>query len=421
MGVFKLIQGNTREVKDVLYLLALQGVNFVAPLLVLPYLMKVLGAERFGYIGFSLAACQYLQLIVDFGFNLSATKRIAVVRDDPAAVNRVFSSTFYAKMFLLAVSAVLLVLVSLIPRFELYRSTLYLFFLSVVGNAFLFVFLFQGIGQVKWVSIGNAVSKFALLPLTFWLVKSPDDVLTAAALQALVSVGAALFTIVLTWRRHWVRLLPPDWTEVKNEMRESWPIFLSSAATNVYTACFVLILAWYALPEEVGRYSAVDRVMRALCYAALMPVLQAFYPKISRLAAVSRAEALQLGRQLSVVVVTAMLLVGAALFFGGPWVEYWLGGNYAGTGRLFHIDAFVPLFVGLGGVYGQLFLLALGGGREKRRFQNTYLLAAAVALVSVVLLSPRLGSVGTALSLLLTEAVVAICFIFWTYRMRHGV
>ena len=54
------LNGAKREVKDVFYLLALQGLNYIAPLIVLPYLIVVLGAEKFGYIGFSLSVTQYL-------------------------------------------------------------------------------------------------------------------------------------------------------------------------------------------------------------------------------------------------------------------------------------------------------------------------------------------------------------------------
>jgi len=60
-------QSTSRELKDVFCLLAMLGLNYIAPLLVLPYLMKVLGAEKFGYIVFSLAVMQYLMLLVDFG------------------------------------------------------------------------------------------------------------------------------------------------------------------------------------------------------------------------------------------------------------------------------------------------------------------------------------------------------------------
>ncbi|MBO4370459.1 MAG: oligosaccharide flippase family protein [Paludibacteraceae bacterium] len=421
MGLKSLFSENKSEVKDVMYLVALQGLNFVAPLVVLPYLMKVLDATNFGYIGFSLAVCQYLQLIVDFGFNLSATKRIALVRDNKEEVNRIFSATFFSKMLLLALSAVLLVAVSFIPRFAVYRPTLYIMFLTVIGNAFLFVFLFQGIGQVKWVSIGNAIAKFALLPLTFVFVKKPDDVLIAAVLQASVSVLAAIFTIGLTAHNRWASLVQVSWTQIRNEMRESWPIFLSSAAINVYTACFIVFLGWFASAGEVGRYSAADRVMRALCYAVIMPVLQAFYPKVSRMAADARAEAVRLNRQLLGVVMAGMTCVWAALFFGGPWIEYWLQGNYVGTSTLFRIDAFVPLFVGVGGVFGQLYLLALGGSRQKKQFEGVYLAVAVIAIVAVLALTPVLGARGTALALLVTEASVALLFTLFASKMTHGI
>lgn len=79
-----------KEFWDTIYLVALQGLNYVAPLIVYPYLMIVLGAEKFGYIGFSLAIIQYLMLIVDFGFNLSATKRIAIAQNNQSELNNIF-------------------------------------------------------------------------------------------------------------------------------------------------------------------------------------------------------------------------------------------------------------------------------------------------------------------------------------------
>ena len=50
MQILSKLSENKHEVTDVVYLVALQGLNFIAPILVLPYLMVVLGAEKFGYI-----------------------------------------------------------------------------------------------------------------------------------------------------------------------------------------------------------------------------------------------------------------------------------------------------------------------------------------------------------------------------------
>lgn len=260
LSIKTLINKNRREVKDVFYLVALQGLNYIAPLLVLPYLIKILGAEKFGYIGFALAVCQYLMLIVDFGFNLSATKRIALAKDVPEKLNTVFSSTVYAKIILLLLTFFILILISLIPQFAIYRTTMMVMFIMVVGQTFLFVFLFQGLGEIRWVSILNGIAKLSILPITFLLVKSPDDYILAALLQGLVSVVAAILSLILIYRRGWVTFVKFSLVNIFIELKESFPIFLSTAATSIYTACFVLILGYFSSPEEVGQYAAVDRI-----------------------------------------------------------------------------------------------------------------------------------------------------------------
>lgn len=416
MGVKSALSSNKREIKDVFYLIALQGLNYIVPLLVLPYLMKVLGAEKFGYIGFALSTAQYMMLVVDFGFNLSATKRIALAKDNQEELNKIFSATVFAKMGLLLFSFLLLLLVSLVPQFVIYRTTMLVMFLMVVGQALLFVFLFQGLGQIKWVSIFNGIAKIAVLPLTFWLVKGPDDYLWAAFLQGMVAVVAAVISLGMIVQKQWVKLIKVKLNDIKVELSESFPLFLSTAATSIYTACFALILGYFASPEQVGQYSAVDRIMRALCYLVLVPVLQVFYPYVASLAQQNRQEASKKVKSLFLLVLVGMLGIGAFLFFASPFMVYFLGDDYLNTDLLFKVMAFVPVFVGMGGVLGQLKLVAMGDESDKRYFRNTYAIAACVAIVSVLGLSYGYGMYGTACSLLLTELVVFVLFM-WRARV----
>lgn len=416
MGLNNAIQGNKREIKDIFYLVALQGLTYIVPLLVLPYLMKVLGAEKFGYIGFAFSVSQYLMLLVDFGFNLSATKRIAIEKDNKEEVNRIFSSTVYAKLGLLACSFILLLIVSLIPQFSVYRSTMLVLFLMVVGQAGFFVFLFQGLGEIKWVSIFNCIAKITVLPLTFVLVKSPNDVLLAALLQGLVSVIAMLISWGMILKKGWVKLVSVKFSDIKTELSESFPLFLSTAATSLYTACFVLILGYFAQPEEVGQYSAVDRVMRALSFLVLVPILQVYYPKISALAKENINMAKQVVRGLFVLVFVGMLFISVFLYFCSPIMIKFLGNDYLESDGLFKIMSFVPIFVGMGGVFGQLIILAMGNNDDKRYFSKVYIIAAIIAICSVFLLSSRYGMYGTAISLLITEIVVMLLFFIRVIR-----
>ena len=274
LGVKGFIKDNSHEVKDVLYLVILQGLTYVVPLLVLPYLMETLGPEKYGYIGFSVAAIQYMMLIVDFGFNQSATKRIALAKDNQEELNKIFSATVYAKLFLLTICFAIVVALSFVPQFKVYSSTLYVMFLTVVGQAFLFVFLFQGLGQIKWISIINAIAKISILPFTFLIVKHEDDYLLAALIQSMVSVVAAVNSLIMVYKKHWVKLLPINTALIKNEIKESFPLFISTAATSMYTALFAIILGYISNPYEVGIYTSSDRLIRALCYMLMVPVLQ---------------------------------------------------------------------------------------------------------------------------------------------------
>lgn len=405
-----------REIKDVFYLIALQGLNYIAPLLVLPYLMKTLGADKFGYIGFSLSVIQYLMLIVDFGFNLSATKRIALVKDDKEELNKVFTSTVYAKVCLLIISFVILLVVAQIPKFSIYKETMYIMFLMVIGNAFSFVWFFQGIGQIRKVSIINMVAKLTILPLTFLFVKSSQDYLIAAFLQSSVFVFGTIITCFIIWKSKLVSFSTYLLKNVLFELKESYPIFLSSAATSIYTASFALVLGYFGTSADVGKYSAVDRIMRALCYLVLMPVLQAFYPKVVHLSDGNRVHAVKLVKQLFFFVVGCMFIVFLGMYFLSPYVISYLGKDYLSTESLFKIMAFVPIFVGGGGVFAQLGLLALGDEKDKQKYKLVYFIAGLTALLSIFLFIPSFLALGASISLLITEMVVFILMTFFLLK-----
>ena len=388
--------------------MVLQGVNYLVPLMVLPYLMTVLHAEGYGYFAFAVAVCQYLMILVDFGFNLSATKRVALVRDNPDRLNHVFSATVFAKVILLAAAYLILLLIGLIPRFEVYRQTMQVMFLMVVGNTFVFVFLFQGLSKIRWVAVITSISKLLVLPLTFWLVKSPEDCRLAALLQGLVNMVAAVFSVAVVYKKGWARMVRCTWSEVATELSEGFPIFVSTVATSVYATCFTMILGYFGTPESVGMYASVERLMRALCCLSLVPVMQTFYPRLSKLSHENWEGARRLfrvvfGCEMVVLALSAVLLVVFA-----PYAGTVLGENYSGTTVLFRISAVIPLFFGVGVMYGQLGLLAMGDRHCKKMFQYIYMTVALIALVLVFALAPSYQEQGAMVALTITEVLVAV-------------
>ena len=414
------IKQNQREVKDIFYLIVLQGLTYVIPLLVLPYLMKVLGAEKFGYIGFATSISTYLMILVDFGFNLSATKKISIARDNKEELSKIFTETVLAKTLLLLISAFVLFLIGLIPAYHIYRETMWIMFLVVVSNAYLFVFLFQGMGYIKWVTIINSISKLSILPLTFWIVKSPEDYLKAALIQSMVYVFSTLLSWAVLYYKKWVTFVRVSWNNIKDALKHSLPLFMSTAATSVYVACYVVILGYFVSPEQVGQYSAVEKIMRALCYLLLTPILQVMYPYIGRLGTTDRKKSLSIFRYAMVAVFIFMSAATLFMLLVPTYFVKYIGESYAGSEMVFYIMAFAPIFIGLGGVMGQLGLLALGDEKEKQQFRNVYLVATIVSIISILLLPRWYGIIGGSISLLLTELLVCLGMFFYGRKFLYS-
>ena len=131
-----------RILKNTVYLSFLQLWNYLLPLITLPYLVKVLGPEKYGLVAFAQAFIQYFVILTDYGFNFSATREISMNRDDWERVSKIFISVMVIKMVLIMISFVMLNSFLLINKFARHRDLFYFSFGIVVGQAIFPIWFF---------------------------------------------------------------------------------------------------------------------------------------------------------------------------------------------------------------------------------------------------------------------------------------
>ena len=102
--------------------------NFLLPLIAFPYLVRVLGPEKYGLITFALAFVQYFALLIDYGFNYTATREIAVNRDDKDKTSSIFSTVLVIKFSLFIIG--LTIFSAIIFVFDKFRQEYLLFYFS---------------------------------------------------------------------------------------------------------------------------------------------------------------------------------------------------------------------------------------------------------------------------------------------------
>ena len=121
--------------KNIASLFGIQGMNYLIPLITLPYLVRVLDPVGYGSLGFSLAIVQYCCMLTDYGFNLSATQQIAVHRDDKGKVSKLFWSVLACKAGMALFSSLIVsVAIYFVPKLNDVSIIIYSGLLMVLGR-----------------------------------------------------------------------------------------------------------------------------------------------------------------------------------------------------------------------------------------------------------------------------------------------
>src|ERR1700744_1438335 len=103
-------------VRNIMSLGIVQVCNMVFPLITLPLIARIIGPDKFGVINYASAVIGYFTLIINYGFEMTATRVIAQCKKDQAVINKVFSNVLYTKIVLLSVSiAIFCILLFTLP------------------------------------------------------------------------------------------------------------------------------------------------------------------------------------------------------------------------------------------------------------------------------------------------------------------
>lgn len=400
-----------RLLENFLSLSTLQVLNYVLPLVTVPYLVRILGPERYGLISFAQAFVSYFTIFVDYGFGLSATREISIHRENKEKVSEIFSSVLVIKCVFGLLSLITFALiVSLVPRFKAEWTVFMFSFIAVFGNVLFPVWFFQGIERMKYITILNVLSRGIFTACIFLFIKKQADY----ALVPLISSSGALIaggiSLRIALRGFGVNLYIPAPEALIHQIREGWYVFVSTVAISLYTVSNTFLLGLFTNNTIVGYYSAAEKIIRA-ALGLLSPVSQTLYPYVSKLASESREKALNFVRKVFFLVGGGTFVISSLLFFLAPFVvDVLLGHQYKQSIPVLRILAFIPFIVGLSNIFGIQTMLPLG---LKKEFSRIIVTAGIINVALALLLIPLWQHTGIATAWLMTETFVTAAMFFF--------
>ena len=260
----------------------LQGVNYLLPLLSFPFLFRVLGVERWGLVTFGYSLMQYFVMFTDFGFNLSATKYISEHRNDLQKINSYLNSAMIGRFILCGISlAILLALISYFDKFSTESIFYLLYFGIILGNVMFPMWFFQGMENMKYITVFNIVAKSLSFIPFFIFIRKPEDYIYVPIFYSIGFVLVGIVSLFIVYFKMGMKWYFTSISQISSSLKDSSAYFLARASTSLFTTSNSFLLGLVCGNTMVGYYSAAEKLYQAY-NQLLSPFTGVLFPHIAK-------------------------------------------------------------------------------------------------------------------------------------------
>lgn len=258
----------------------LQGVRYLYPLMLIPYLSRVLEPEGYSLYVYILSITVFCQVFVEYGFNLSGTKDIA---EHPSEIecSRIAGGITQARFVLSAVACCFIYVFSCFNNILCEHKTLVLLFcIAACARSFTLDFIFQGREKMKSITTRVILSKtIATIPV-FFTVSSMKDVSYVAAFDILGSLAAFFWSMAESRKLFSIGVTFVAFSKACRLLKRTWLYCFSDMSAMIFSN-FSTLMIGIAVPDRIEiAYWSLSMTALGAVQALYSPILKALYPHI---------------------------------------------------------------------------------------------------------------------------------------------
>jgi PST family polysaccharide transporter len=381
-----------RLAENFVSLVVLQFINYLLPLLLIPYLVRVLGIDGFGIYNFILAIIIYGIHMSDYGFDLTATYHISKHRDKPTRLNKIVSSVLSIKLLIALFYLIIISIASFfVEKLYAYQEILFLGFGLLLGHLLFPLWFFQGVEKMRYIMYLNGFAKLLFVASVFIFVHTPEDLYLVMLLNALSSIFIGLVALYIVMTQFNIVFRRPKWVEIIYYLKDGWYVFTSKFAVQLYTTINIIILSFFATPLIIGFYAIAIKIIHALGNL-LEPLTRTVYPYLVTVHEDSNHTFVKRNQQLALVILAIMLPVSFLVGYFAEEILYLISGEEAQALNVEILQVFaISLIVYL---YGSQFTNMLVTIKETKFLNLVVFIAAGVNITMAPILLYFFGVMG---------------------------
>jgi O-antigen/teichoic acid export membrane protein len=401
--------------KNIFYnvLLAISQVLF--PLVTFPYLARTLGPEHIGLINFSESFAKYFVVLAALGIPVYGVREIAKFANSKLERSNLFLEIFGINLlctifFSLIFYACILIFPALQEHITLFKWALLYFVLQI----FNLEWFFSGLGEFKFIALRSFFIRLLFILFVFIFIQSKWDYLKYMQMQVALSFILGVINFIRISKLINFNQQIFSQLNFKKHLKPLFYLFLTIFSISVYFSFDTILLGFLSDNESVGYYSTALKLNR-LVIAVLSAISAAMFPSIMNYFQNNNLDKFnELIKDCFFLLVSLSLPI-VVIFMGcaPEIIEILFGNNF--TRAIVPLQITTPLIciVSMSTIFGFQVLSALG---KDKQILYAALYGMSISIVLSLLLVPAFKEIGTSMSALITELVVCMAFIYYSFK-----
>ena len=392
-----------KSLQNFFFLAMIQASNMLISLISMPLLVQSIGVDQFGLVNLALSVIMLANYLVDYGFSISGPRKVAIHQGDAKTLSIIYSEVLFTRLGMaLGSSFLIIALIYGFGFFSGYQIILLLSLVLLFSEALLPLWFFQGMENLRWISLGNISGKLLFLLAIILFIHSPEQAKWVNFALGTSGLLINLLLFIYIRKALNIRVRLQSFVKYQKILVENSTLFFSNLTSYLSIKGGIFILSFFASASILGMYSVAERPIAVL---RLLPsiLIQSVFPRAAKLYQEKSPTFFPYVRKSVILGVLGSLLVSIATFLTAPWIIGALTGNDLPLAIQFlKVMAWIPFLASLNILHVIIFFVKA----ENRLMMMTSIGMSMFMLLCSLVLLPQWDAIGMAYTLLLTEIFV---------------
>ncbi|MDK1717140.1 polysaccharide biosynthesis C-terminal domain-containing protein [Dellaglioa algida] len=391
--------------KNFTYNVIYQALIVVFPIVITPYVSRVLGVSNLGVYGYTSAIAAYFALFAKLGINAHGNRIIAKSRENRDEMSKNFLATFMIQIILGILMTIIYILYVLI--FINNNKVIFLIQgINIIACIFDITWFFQGLERFGVVIFRNVLVKIMTGVAIFTLVKSKEDLLVYTVILAVSQLVG--FIIVFPYIKNEINFINPVKIRLRSHLKPITILFLPVIATSLFTSLDTIFVGIFSGVKQVGFYTMALSVV-TMPKAIIGALGTTMLPRMSNIYAQSSTNSSKVANYLNITIMfTSTYAIGAMFGIIGVanvLIPIFLGPGYNQSILFVQILSIQIPFYAWGNLVRTQILIPKN---EDKPYVISIILGAFVNIVINLILIPQIGALGAVIATVITEITLSV-------------